>query len=450
MSKPRIERAPQFDYSKKRHFEEIQKYLHDYGVLDKKGRYLHWSEFKWRVKLNDTETQKAWKAVKFHRLMAATELPLRDEKKQPFMFCKPANIEARLHHLSTTVGGSVATVAGTIASDRIQQKYLVSSLLMEEAITSAQMEGASTTREIAKKMLEDGRTPVDEDERMILNNYCLLKHAQANIDKPLSINMILDFHRIAISGTGENNVVPGDFRTGDDIYIGDGQGHIAHQPPKHKLIPQRMALLCDFANGEYKQSPNAPFIHPVIVAITLHFMMGYEHPFRDGNGRTARALFYWYMLKEGYDLFKYVSISKLLKEDSNGYGASFLYTETDGNDLTYFIDYQLQIIEKAFAELGDYLSNKSREFEEVIELLQSSTLCEKLNFVQKDILKKGSKEPGRIFTARTVSVDYDVSENTARSHLNRLVSLKLLMQSKEGRTTLYIAPSDLRNRLKSS
>lgn len=178
-------------------------------------------------------------------------------------------------------------------------------------------------------------------------------------------------------------------------------------------------------------------------------MLGYEHPFRDGNGRTARALFYWFMLKNEYDLFKYVSISKLLKDDPRGYELSYVYTEKDQNDLTYFIDFQLDIILAAFDELKQYLRVKTDEFNQVIELLEKSKY-NALNFVQKDILKKATKEPGRIFTVKEIASAYVISGNTARTYLNALVKDKLLLQTKEGRTLLYLSPSDLRVRLKAS
>lgn len=179
-------------------------------------------------------------------------------------------------------------------------------------------------------------------------------------------------------------------------------------------------------------------------------MLGYEHPFRDGNGRAARALFYWFMLKNEYDLFKYVSISKLLKDDPKGYGLSYLYTEKDQNDLTYFIDFQLDVILAAFDELQNYLKVKTDEFHQVIEILDNSQFNNLLNFVQKDLVKKGTKDPGRLFTVKEIANSYVIAENTARTYLNRLVSLKLLLQTKDGRTTLYFAPSDLRSRLTSS
>jgi Fic family protein len=261
---------------------------------------------------------------------------------------------------------------------------------------------------------EDEREPDDEDERMIINNYLLLKHAERVKDDDLTLDLILDFHKIATKNTTENHVIPGEFRKDNDIHVRDPNGEIAHQPPCFSEIIPRLKQLCDFANTDHSGTEKgSPFIAPVLKAIILHFMLGYEHPFRDGNGRTARALFYWFMLKHEYNLFKYVSISKLLKDDPKGYGLSFLYTEKDDNDLTYFIDFQLDIILAAFDELQDYLKMKTDEFKQVIHLLEGSTYSN-LNFIQKDIIKRATKEPGKIFSVKGVSNTYEVSDNTAR------------------------------------
>jgi Fic family protein len=66
-------------------------------------------------------------------------------------------------------------------------------------------------------------------------------------------------------------------------------------------------------------------------------MIGWIHPFTDGNGRTARAIFYWYMLKKGYWL-ENLSISRIIKDTLKlNMKKSILYSEADGNDLGYFI-----------------------------------------------------------------------------------------------------------------
>ena len=124
--------------------------------------------------------------------------------------------------------------------------------------------------------------------------------------------MILDLHCIATSNAIENKAEPGQFRRDDEIFIADNDGNSLYQPPPHGQVHTLMEAVCTFANNTYDGSEN-PFIHPVVQAIILHFLIGYIHPFGDGNGRTARALFYWFMLKNGYWLFEYISISRLLK-----------------------------------------------------------------------------------------------------------------------------------------
>lgn len=444
MAKPIVERAPKFSM-KDFDFQKVEDIFHDYAEVDDKGRYLHWSVLKWRLPQNDAK--RIWSLIKFKRTMQVKYLHITDDNEELFYYCIPHSMEAKLHKVIQIAGGSIASVAGNVASDNIQKKFLVSSLMMEEAITSAQLEGASTTREVAKKMLEDEREPIDEDERMIINNFLLLKHAEKMKNENLTLDLILDFHRIATLHTTENNVVPGEFRKDNDIHVRDYQGEVAHQPPCYKKIEERLFDLCEFANSDHSGTEEAsPFIPPVIKAIILHFMIGFEHPFRDGNGRTARAIFYWFMLKHEYDLFKYVSISKLLKNDPKGYGLSYLYTEKDNNDLTYFIDFQLDIILAAFDELQDYLKVKTDEFYQVVELLDDSRFSG-LNFVQKDIIKKATKEPGRIFTVKEVSNSYAISDNTARKNLNALVTEKLIYSLKDGRSTNYISSNNLIQRL---
>lgn len=447
MAKPTVERAPKFEISEV-DFSKVGKYLNEYGPTDEKGKYLHWNQLKWRVP--QPEAKDIWAAVKFKRTMQMKYVNLFDDNGKSFTYATPHSMEAKLHQIIKVAGGSVGEIAGNVASDSIQRKYLVSSLIMEEAITSAQLEGASTTREVAKKMLEEEREPIDEDERMIINNFLLLKNAEKVAKETLSIDLILDFHRIATTKTSENNVIPGEFRQDNDIFVEDDRGEVAHQPPCFKKIPERLQVLCDFANEDHSGIDGGEFIPPVIKAIILHFMVGYEHPFRDGNGRTARAIFYWFMLKNEYDLFKYVSISKLLKDDPKGYGLSFLYTEKDQNDLTYFIAFQLDIILAAFDDLQNYLKVKTNEFYQIVEMLDNSRFNNLLNFVQKDLVKKGTKDPGRLFTVKETSNSYAIAENTARTYLNKLVDLKLLLQTKDGRTTLYFAPSDLKSRLKAN
>ena len=451
MAKKLIEKAPnEFHFSnrniEKMHnilgqnsqYNEMMHYFTRYQDVDTKGRYLYWDEFRWRVDKEDNP-EMAWWSTKMMRLFKLKELELYDKEENHFSFCIPDSLQAKLYKIVNF------SRQGIVPHNSLKQNFLISSLIMEEAISSSQLEGASVTRRIAKDMLSHERKPKSEDEQMILNNYLLMKEIKVVKNEELTIDMILSFHKIATQNTSENGVIPGEFRADNEIFISSGRDNeVVHQPPCYTKLPERLARLCIFANEQHDGENGSIFIDPIVKAIILHFMIGYEHPFSDGNGRTARAIFYWYMLKNGFDYFEYISISKFLKEAPKKYGMSYLHSETDDNDMTYFIYYQVEIILRAVDELLAYLQAKSREFEEIDALLSGSKIGEKLNFVQKDIVKKAIKTPGRIFTAKEVLVDYDISANSARKYLNELVKHKILISSKSGKSVVYIAHSDIK------
>ena len=442
MAKSIIEKAPfKFSELPQNLTPEKFQYILKYKETDSQGRYLYWDKFKYRVEKGD-EVETAWWATKWNRLAKMKPIDYEDKGgEDSFAFCVPDILQAQLHKIATL------SSQGIVPHNSIKKNYLISSLLMEEAISSSQLEGASTTRRVAKSMLSSGRKPKNEDEEMILNNYLLMQEIKQTKDEELTLDLILEYHKIATRGNKINGNVAGVFRDNDEIVITDGFEEIVHVPPPYKNIEERLKKVCAFANTEHLGEDGEIFIHPVIKAIILHFMIAYEHPFSDGNGRTARAIFYWFMLRSGYDFFEYISISKLLKDAPTKYGKSFLYTEIDDNDLTYFIFYQVEIIIRAIDELLRYLQKKSQEFEEVSELLNSSPIGQALNFIQKDIVKKAIKNPGRVFTSNEIVSDYDISENTARKYLNELVKYKILASYKEGRRVNYISPSTIRETL---
>ena len=76
------------------------------------------------------------------------------------------------------------------------------------------------------------------------------------------------------------------------------------------------------------------------------------------------------MARHGYWLCEYVSISRILKKARGQYARSYLYTETDENDLTYFILYQMRVLLRAVDELHEYLARKAAELDEAEEIVR--------------------------------------------------------------------------------
>ncbi len=138
---------------------------------------------------------------------------------------------------------------------------------------------------------------------------------------------MLELHRILTEGTLDDPTAAGRLQRPDEerIAVVDAtDGSLIHTPPPATELPARLQALCDFANQGEDESDS--FIHPVVRAILLHFFLAYDHPFEDGNGRTARALFYWAMRTNGYWLAEYLSISRILREAPAQYSRAFLFT----------------------------------------------------------------------------------------------------------------------------
>jgi len=276
---------------------------------------------------------------------------------------------------------------------------------------------------------------------MILNNYHAMRFVQNHADKPLTPELFFELHRIVTEGTLDDPTKAGTFRDDEDnIVIEDETGRVLHVPPKAGELPSRLALMCDFANERRDDT----FLHPVVRAIILHFWVGYDHPFVDGNGRTARALFYWSMLAQKYWMAEFISISRILKKAPGQYSRSFLYTETDDNDLTYFLLYQLQVIRKAIEELEEYLERKMREVRQVESFLRQSA---DLNHRQLALVSHALKHPGMRYTIESHRRSHNVVYQTARTDLLSLVDKNLLLQRKVGKGYVFYAPSDLAERL---
>ncbi len=349
------------------------------------GIYLHWDELRHRKPpAGIPSVEDWWLAIKMARSTLHRKLDLLlDKNGKPFVFGLPEPVLIALHHIDRDAAGEIASAAD-IATPEQRDRYIRRSLV-EEAITSSQLEGASTTRQVAKTMLQEGRKPRDRSERMIFNNYRAMELIRTLRDDPVTPERILELHRILAEDTLDDPADAGRLRQTDDVRVEDNRdGTLIHQPPAHAELPERLGRLCQFANSTETVSP---FIHPVIRAILVHFMIGYDHPFVDGNGRTARALFYWVMARQGYWLMEFLSISHVLRKAPSQYVRAYLHTETDGNDTTYFIIHQLDVIHKSITALHEYLDRAAKEQRTTEKLLTASPkLRDRLNHRQIALL----------------------------------------------------------------
>ena len=405
------------------------------------GKYLHWDKFRYHKPPDGMSVDEWWVGVKLARNSAAKSLPLTDSAGNCFKYIDNLDILAEsLHYIDQHAGG-IVQMSEKIVSSEDKNRYLVSSLI-QEAITSSQLEGAATTRLVAKDMLRSNRKPRDKNEQMILNNYITMKHLQEIKDEELSIELVCRIHEMITKETLTDPRKAGVLRQDEDIVeVTDQYNEVLHYPPSAGELSERLQIMCDFANGRNPDN----FIHPVLRAIILHFWLAYEHPFIDGNGRTARALFYWFMLHNRYWLFEYVSISQIILQAPAKYGRAFLYSETDDNDLTYFLIHQIEIIMAAIYSLYEYMKRKTIQ---IRELEDGLTGIKELNYRQRCLIKHALKHPRYGYTIRSHQSSHNIVYETARRDLMQLQDKGYLEGKKAGKTWYYYAVNGLSDMLR--
>ena len=404
--------------------------------------YLHWDKLRHRRPPEGMTLEEWWLAVKWRRLSSYREVPLRDTTGSPFVYALVDPVPAQLRELDMGLGGTIGVpTVDPLANAVDRDRYIIRSLT-EEAITSSQLEGAATTREQAREMIRTKRKARDRYERMILNNYQTMRHIVSLKGREFTPELVLAIHRIVTDDTLDVKEDEGRFRSPDrQITIGNEVGDVFHVPPPAEDLPRRMQQLCDFANGK----PAEPFVHPVIRSIIVHFWLAYDHPFADGNGRTARALFYWCMLRNGYWLCEFISISEILLKAPAKYGRAFLYTETDGNDLTYFVLHQLAVLERAINQLRDYLRQKQDRAKRLERELRATST---LNHRQKALIGHALGHPNYEYTMESHRNSHGVVHQTARTDLLDLAKRGYLDKRKVGQTWRFTPVADLESLLR--
>lgn len=397
-------------------------------VNEYNARYLHWADLSYRIDV-DKDRIAVWNVMKGIRLGMSVDVNIGGLKMS---ICMPDCVSETLYYLDRKALDAIETRLPDGGSKRF-----TTSSLMEEAIASSQIEGAAVTRMDAKRMLRSGTKPRNHDELMIMNNYLAMERLKEIVDEDLSIPLILDLHSTMTSGTLRDGAQwEGRFRDDDSVVVGNPieDDEVYHVPPSHREVPAMMEDLCRFANTDSEQ-----FLHPIVKAIILHYMIGFIHPFIDGNGRIARTLFYWYCLKNGYRIFEFTSISSDIYRHRGAYAKAYQYTEHDGGDLTYFVMFNLKCIRRSIDELQAYMKRKSEEGRGALELLRDDT---GLNAIEASILYDHIQE-SVLFSIKEIEKRYGVVYQTARKYVMHLEDLGYVKQVlKDRKKRLYMVDTE--------
>ena len=381
--------------------------------------YMNKRDLLYRVSGEDDFVE-IWEQLQFNRREKGVKLSLRDQEKKHLFFSLTEELKKKVVSVDDLSRNNFFDSLGE--NEKID---LIRAAQEDEAFYSSVIEGAHTTKKRTKELVEKGLEPKNKDERMVLNNYKALMFILENLHRNIDEEIIIKVYQIVTEGTLDEE----DFGYRKNQNYVRSLDEVVYEPPRFEEVPNLMKSLVDFINDESNE-----VLHPLIKALVLHFYFVYIHPFNDGNGRTARALTYMYLLKSGYHFFKFFSISSLLKEFRGNYYKAIKNVEDYDSDLTYFIEFYLDMMEKSIKKVSSDFKNQY-----LLKVVKEKILNRglELNSRQEKSLEKIIKvNKKNVDIAFYMGLNKIVQE-TARKDLQELVDMEILEVTKLGKKNVY-------------
>lgn len=379
-------------------------------------RYLTPAEIKHRIQqLGQKSTDWNKESIKIIATRKTNAVTLFLDSLEPRFWFYPADI---IHSKINEIEKIGTNLYEKIRQATFEQDFLLDSRI-EEAITSAIYEGAHSTRAQAQQLIASGVRPKNKDEWMLINNLQAMDWVRKHDQESLSKNTILSLHQIVTQNTldGDDANFSGKFRN-DSVFVGT-----VHEGINHKLIAKTIDEMIRAV------TENRRYIHPLLRGILIHYFIGYIHPFFDGNGRTARALFYFKSMKHKLKYVELLSVSAYLKEHGKQYENAFVKVKENDYDITYFIDFCLDSMLSALNQVGKKVNYLVR----MIDLKKRFSL----NDNQVGLMQRMALNKFRTIDIEEYAQQIEMSRESSRQELKQLFELDLLEEIKHGKKLVY-------------
>ena len=165
------------------------------------------------------------------------------------------------------------------------------------------IEGNTLSEEEILKIDEGGNLPPSKEylQKEVQNVISALNKILSEVvidgkDHLITPDLIKSFHSYVGKDLGEHfKAVPGQFRTaGHDVIVG------SYKPPLGKDVVSLVVQLCGWLKETFHyEDGQQNFVDQVLQAIVTHVYIAWIHPFDDGNGRTARLIEFYLLLRAG-------------------------------------------------------------------------------------------------------------------------------------------------------
>lgn len=299
--------------------------------------------------------------------------------------------------------------------------------LEEEIVATSAIESIAFNKDSVRNIMK-GLAPKDEEEKRIYGlkqGFEFISHKENKITEE-------NIYKLYVMTTGnflddKSKLQQGNFYRHDTVYVMSDK--VEHSGLDRKKLPEYMKSFVDFANADDK-------INDLLKAAMLHFYIAYLHPYFDGNGRMARLIHMWFLIRKGYESTLFVPFSSYVEKSRRKYYDAYTLVEENYKlsgviDISPFLIYFTQNVYEKMT--GDTV--KANTLETYGSALSAGEITEKEAKLWQFVL---SAYGGDTFTTKQLEKDFgNAAFATVRSFVLKFTDLGLLNARKMKNKVLY-------------
>ena len=349
--------------------------------------------------------------------------PMHFDRQQPFNdlpLLPPAfDLESRAVLRQAIISNRILANLRGLAAQIPNQAMLISSLVLQEARLSSEIENIVTTNDELYRADADSDGKTDSHTKEVLRYRQALNHGFRELKKrPLTTNLFIEIVQIIKQVDFGVRRTPG-------TALKNSQEEVVYTPPVGEaLIRDKLSNLEQFIHAQDE-------LDPLIKMAVMHYQFEAIHPFEDGNGRTGRILNLLYLVEQGLLDLPVLFLSSYIMANKTGYYDG-LRGVTERQDWENWILYMLKAVEITAQKTFDQVTR----IRAIMDQVQEKVRLQAPGIYSKDLIEA-------IFTHPYTKIQFLVNANiakrqTASTYLQTLANLGFLRPSKQGREIYYI------------
>lgn len=314
--------------------------------------------------------------------------------------------------------------------------------LTQDVVKSSEIEGEILDPDQVRSSLAS-RLGIDigalpPADRNVEGVVAMMLDATQKYDSPLTIERLFGWHA-ALFPTGRaglRKITVGawrDDKSGPMRVVSEpiGSERIHYEAPEAARLAAEMKGFVDWFESETDMDP-------VLKAGVAHLWFVTIHPFDDGNGRIARAIADMALARSDQSAQRFYSMSAQIRRERDAYYDMLEATQKGELDITAWLEWFLECLDRAFDGAQETLANVIRKAE-----FWKKHAAAPFNERQRDILNRLLDGFEGKLTSTKYALIEKTSPDTALRDINDLVERGLLRKDEGGgRSTSYSLAED--------